>query len=465
MEHKILRIVGLKYHDFKERLDELFDSVIGRQISLSPDEDNPGNPNAVIAYFGTRSVGQVRRADLGVTHPALHRCGEEELMARVVEVDREYNHLYAEIDWSEDMKPDVLVDPNNSLCGWTYTGPDLIKSHKEMKRLKHCLSRLSALLKAQPECWTAEMQEYLDAIEAIFAYDISKEKQEACRRIDEMLFFGRSKDAAFEHARRRLDYLDRELASDQGRESMAQLLHDLARSREMDKLLKRLGDEAVATANLLPKEVINEVENDLGMLMTHLLYWELPLVKLQQVRCLIALYLRLEEDGVIKTEDDVDEEPISEELLDIAAEDTDAAAVVVKMVGRRQLKKNYPELYEKMYGKTKKASKKMVDEADEEDWSGHALFAYLTYPNEAASLLPKLDKAIGLQKSPKGKLLYLRALQESGHFTQLIPHKVFIDCYGEISKQLYSKWMGLTNRFSTDELETALECIKNMNID
>lgn len=464
MEHKILRIVGLKYHDFKERLDELFDSVIGRQISLSPDEDNPGNPNAVIAYFGTRSVGQVRRADLGVTHPALHRCGEEELMARVVEVDREYNHLYAEIDWSEDMKPDVLVDPNNSLCGWTYTGPDLIKSHKEMKRLKHCLSRLSALLKAQPECWTAEMQEYLDAIEAIFAYDISKEKQEACRRIDEMLFFGRSKDAAFEHARRRLDYLDRELASDQGRESMAQLLHDLARSREMDKLLKRLGDEAVATATLLPKEVINEVENDLGMLMTHLLYWELPLVKLQQVRCLIALYLRLEEDGVIKEKR---KKLVSDEIINFVSKDRQMASRAKQIVANMLLEETDPELYETLDQIQQTAKKQNEADAaeEEEDWSQHPLYAYLTYPNEANTTLPKLERAISLQMSIKDKLVYMRAMLESGQFARAVPHKVYTDAFGTIGVGVYSKWMGPTLRFSENEIEAALESLKNMIIE
>lgn len=459
-------IVGLKHNYYKEHLDELFDRVKGCVVVLSVEEDNPVEANAVAATLEANLLGRVitsQRADA----VAVLSASEDGLMTAVVtEVDREHQHVYVEVEADEVPDYKDLSEPC-VLTSWEYQGPQLLKRTEEQVQLPTNVKILMRMLKANPERWTDDMDPYLKKIERCLTLDISGEMDAQCRKLDEMLTALSARDESFRQAELRLQHCVREICSDQGKADMAAQIRLLASGNEMKKLRQRLGDQAVTIANQLPQPLISEMHEDLGLLLARIRYWRQPLKKVQQVRSLLALWLSLEEDGMIKTEDDVDEEPISEELLDIAAEDTDAAAVVVKMVGRRQLKKNYPELYEKMYGKTKKASKKMVDEADEEDWSGHALYKYLSDKSDAARVLGWLH--VETDDIPisdlRLKLRPLRALCECEYFTQLIPIVDYNEEYGvDLRKNSYSRWMGRNNNYEESELENAILGLKKFSI-
>ena len=59
MKHRII-INGLRHHDFKGRLDELYKLAPGRRMAISIEHDNPKETDAVIVYWGKELVGYVR---------------------------------------------------------------------------------------------------------------------------------------------------------------------------------------------------------------------------------------------------------------------------------------------------------------------------------------------------------------------------------------------------------------------
>lgn len=61
MKHRII-INGLRHHDFKGRLDELYKLAPGRRMAISIEHDNPKETDAVIVYWGKELVGYVRSA-------------------------------------------------------------------------------------------------------------------------------------------------------------------------------------------------------------------------------------------------------------------------------------------------------------------------------------------------------------------------------------------------------------------
>lgn len=341
MKRIIFEIVGLRYHDYKDRLPELFAMALGKEIVLSVEEDNVGEANAIAAFLGPCCVGFVRSGQRPMALAALHSCGEEELLATVVDVDSEYAHLYVEVMVHDDLQPETEVEPN-VLTHWTYDGPKLISNRSEVSTLKVCASMLQKLLKANPEHWTEYMEDYLTSMERLLVYDISEEMDTACTRLDEMLTALSVCDASFRKPLLRLQYAVRELASKSQREVMANAVRELAMGKEMDKLLERLGDEAQLVAAKLPKPLRIEMHNDLGMLMTHLRYWRQPRVKIQQVRCLLALNLRLESNSL-------QPEPIiPDALADWAVGDEQKTLMVEQYAKDQLLKKAAPDVLQKI---------------------------------------------------------------------------------------------------------------------
>lgn len=333
MKKIILEIVGLRYHDFKDRLPALFETALGQEIVLSVEEENVGEANAVAAYLGPHCVGMVMSGQRPLALAALRRSGEEELSAVVVGVNAEYNHLYVEVTVSDDLAPDTAEEPN-VLSLWTYDGPKLIAMRAEVNRLKLCASMLRKLLCARPDHWSEAMEGYLCSMEQLLVYDISREMDAACMKLDEMLTALSVTDPSFVKPLLRLQYAVRELTAAEQREAMARDIRGLSESKEMDKLLERLGDEtARLTAAKLPKAVLSELHSDLGMLMTHLRYWRLPRTKIQQLRCLLALNLRLERE---------DKEPIIPDALADWAEGDEEKTLIVEQFAKDRLLKTAP---------------------------------------------------------------------------------------------------------------------------
>ena len=53
-------INGLRHHDFKDKLDELYEFAPGHRMSISIEHDNAHEEDAVIVYLGSKCVGYVR---------------------------------------------------------------------------------------------------------------------------------------------------------------------------------------------------------------------------------------------------------------------------------------------------------------------------------------------------------------------------------------------------------------------
>jgi len=81
---------------------------------------------------------------------------------------------------------------------------------------------------------------------------------------------------------------------------------------------------------------------------------------------------------------------------------------------------------------------------------------YITKCNNVESLIIWLRDNMSQLKSPKEKLMYLRAAYEAGYFTKLIPYEVYISEFGNISKSRYYVWMGNELRYKQSDLDAII---------
>lgn len=75
---------GLRHHDFKGRLDELFEQAPGCRMSISVEKDNLGEENAIIVHWGKKFVGYARSGkDRQLAYSLIMACGRGSMMGRI----------------------------------------------------------------------------------------------------------------------------------------------------------------------------------------------------------------------------------------------------------------------------------------------------------------------------------------------------------------------------------------------
>lgn len=346
MKKLYLEIVGLRYHEYKECLEELYDMVIGQMVSLMPEEGNGFEVNAVAVYLGTKRLGYVCSDQRRIALAALRLEEADVLFATVVSVDRERKHLQVLLEVSDTLQPD-RTEEVNVLTDWVYSGPKLIRNGSEYSKLNCCVATLTKLLKGATQ-WTEMMEVQLCGIERLLVHDISKEMDDAIIRLNEMLTALSTSDGRFAEAAVRLQYADCEVASDEGCELMAVSIRDLANCSEMNKLLERLGDEAPTVAAQLPAVLLAELHSDLGKTLSRIRYWRQPRSKVQPVRCLMALSLRLEQQGVTIGHRTADDDLIPDALADWADGDEERTQIVERIAKDRLLQSAAPAVKQKL---------------------------------------------------------------------------------------------------------------------
>lgn len=87
------------------------------------------------------------------------------------------------------------------------------------------------------------------------------------------------------------------------------------------------------------------------------------------------------------------------------------------------------------------------------DYTQSPLYPYLLDPGLAGKVIPWLHEHIDSQTREKERLMPLYAVSEHGYFRSSIPHKVYMQEFGEIKQQAYSKWMGPSSTYSDEELQ------------
>lgn len=149
----IFPINGLRHHDFKERLDELYEHAQGRRVSVSIEHDNPGETDAVIVYMGQSCVGYVRSGtDRERACELIAASGRCSLLGRIVGVCREQRLLWMELTAADAAVVKHPADSPTMLAGWTFNGRTL-PIDEGCVRLHAMLSNLEMLMSRGMQTW------------------------------------------------------------------------------------------------------------------------------------------------------------------------------------------------------------------------------------------------------------------------------------------------------------------------
>lgn len=85
---------------------------------------------------------------------------------------------------------------------------------------------------------------------------------------------------------------------------------------------------------------------------------------------------------------------------------------------------------------------------------------YISNLSHAEYTLRWLHDATDNISIPKNKLKPLRGLIEVGVFTSTIPHKVYVQEFGDIPESSYSQWMKKNANYTKEELENSVKSYK-----
>lgn len=286
-------INGLRHHDFKGRLDELYELAPGRRMSISIEHDNPGETDAVIAYLGKRFVGYVRSGeDRERAATLIEQTGRGSLLGKIVDVDREKRWLWMEISSEQTLTQTIDTRPN-LLTNWTFEGRTL-QSDEEEGRLHTLLCNLEMVTEMK-EPWGEDMEEWLEYAEENLWRDISLETSELVKRI--LTLLTASDDGAYHAAASRLQLAIDHMGSPEVRRLQAKQIIDKAHSATMDILLLHYAESAKDEIRKLPEELLTLFLKDGEMFMGRLWYLHRPYKQVQAIKTLLAMMVRLKDDA------------------------------------------------------------------------------------------------------------------------------------------------------------------------
>ena len=158
-----LRINGLRHHDFKDRLDELYELAPRHRMSISIEHDNVAEQDAVIVYWGKHFVGYVRSGeDRELALSLIQASGRATMLGRIVGFDRGNRWLWMEISSQQEPTP-TKNRPSTILTGWHFEGKTL-RLDEDEERLHTMLCNLEMTLEQQ-EPWDEDMEQWLEYCE------------------------------------------------------------------------------------------------------------------------------------------------------------------------------------------------------------------------------------------------------------------------------------------------------------
>ena len=288
MKTFLLPIVGLYYHRFSERWDELR-ALEGEEVMLFVDTRNEYDTNAVAAYLGDRQLGYVHAF---FKQLAWHCFGGEELLvAPLAEVLEEHDMVRVRVTVEEDW-PLCGEPPDNPLAGVGLDG------YAPLDFGSPALTAMTALLDrmvARHDPCDEKMRAKVEFLRENGWRDISREERVMLSRIYDNL----SRDEVEGYGELSLELLKvlSRMGSKGTRKRLADTVAETAGSQAMDDLLSYLGDEAPKVAALLPEWVGRHYDRDAEQLMATLAYYQMPRANAQAVLTLLALRVRLREEA------------------------------------------------------------------------------------------------------------------------------------------------------------------------
>ena len=333
-------INGLRHHDFKDRLDELYEFAPGHRMSISIEHDNAHEEDAVIVYLGSKCVGYVRSgADRKRACSLLRSSGRGSLMGKIVGVNRENRWLFMEVKTECEVSQTVESKPN-VLSGWEFDGK-LLPMEESVHRLHTMLDNLMLVLK-DVEPWDDDMEEWLEYIEENMWRDISKENSEKISDILALLSSGGSHCPEYSAKASRLQYSIDYMASPEVRRLQAQQIINRAHSREMDLLLLHYGDRAKEKILLLPPDLKKLFFQDGEAFMGRIWYLHCPYHQVSAILTILSMIVRIQDNEGECTSDSIPRKWMLEWAK--KSKSSDCAEIVHKAVSDYDLYQRNPQL-------------------------------------------------------------------------------------------------------------------------
>ena len=344
MKHRII-INGLRHHDFKGRLDELYKLAPGRRMAISIEHDNPKETDAVIVYWGKELVGYVRSGkDRELAYTLIKTSGRCALLGKITGVVRDKRWLLMEINAQDDIplkvehKPSVLDD-------WHFDGK-LLPSDEEELRLHTMLCNIETTVEQQ-EPWDDDMEQWLDYTKKNLWRDISCETYQQVGDILDLLTKGTKTHPEYEQKAGVLQVAIDAMGSPEVRRLQALQIIQKAKAKEMDKLLIYYDDKASDCISQLPQVLSNLFMKDGEELMGRLWYLHRPYRQIQELKTLLAMTVRLNDEAKASTTTP----SISEQWLitwGTLQKDKAKAEVVREIIETFEMEHSNPELARQM---------------------------------------------------------------------------------------------------------------------
>lgn len=335
-----LPINGIRHHDFKGRLDELYELAPGKRMSISIEHDNVGEADAVIVYWGRKLVGYVRSGEDRVRACKLiENGGRGVMLGRIVDVDREKRWLWMEIV-SDQLISVAHEDKPNLLTNWTFDGETLPMDEEE-HRLHAMLCNLEMTTEAC-EPWDEDMAEWLEYVVDNLWRDISLETSEQMKHILGFLTAGSSEYPEYAVAASRLQFSIDYMASPEVRRLQAQQIIDKAHSDAMELLLLRYADSAKEAIRMLPDQLVTLFLKDGEAFMGRLWYLHRPAKQIRAIKTLLSMMVRLKDNSGEEASTSIPREW----LLQWGANQQDKrkADMVQEILGKYEIERTNPSL-------------------------------------------------------------------------------------------------------------------------
>ena len=334
------RINGLRHHDYKERLDELYELAPGRRMSISIEHDNPLEKNAVIVYFGNSLVGYVRSGDeRNLALSIIKASGRGAILGKIVGVDRENRWLWMEITTDREMNVQQTEEPN-ILTNWSFDGK-ILPSDEQEQRLHSMLCNLESTVESL-EPWNDDMEQWLICTEQNSWRDISRETTQQVKNILSLLTVGSKTHPEYKQKAERLQVATDLMGSPEVRRALALQILQKADSRDMDVLLLHYGNSAQGCVEKLPETLRYLFKEDGEELMGRLWYLHPPYKKIQAVKTLLAMMVRLETESKKKATTDISEQWLM--AWGSRQKDKAKAEVVREIISTFEMEKINPQL-------------------------------------------------------------------------------------------------------------------------
>ena len=335
-----LRINGLGYHDFKNRLDELYEHAPGRRMSISIEHDNVAEQDAVIVYWGKYFVGYVRSGkDRELALSLIQASGRATMLGKITGIDRDNRWLWMEISCQLEPTP-TKNSPSTILADWHFEGKTLrLDENEEKLHTMLCNLEMTA---EQQDPWDEEMEQWLEYCEENLWLDISRETSEQVTRIFDLLTDGSGTRLEYKKAANRLQSAVDKMGSPSTRRRQAEQIIQKAHSHDMNVLLLHYGDKAKECVRQLPQVLIDLFLEDGEIFMGRLWYLHRPTKQIQAIKTLLAMMIRLKDNEEKKVAPSIPEQWLI--AWGSRQQDRAKAEVVQEIVETFEMEKSNPKL-------------------------------------------------------------------------------------------------------------------------